>query len=288
MAKVSIILPTHNRGHVIPDAIRSVLEQTHRDFELLIVDDASDDDTQEKVQAFDDTRIQYHRVPRGGVSRARNFALERVAGDYVAFIDSDDLYLPRKLEAQVAFLEANPQVMVAYSPYVEVHRGKETFHSCRQKGQRVFLEMFKGSFVNVNSILVRREAAAAVGGFPEDFTTLEDFDFFLRLAEKYPFGFVEETSSVYRMSDRDEGGDIDRYLHYLEFVKGCRDRFEPLRKNPRAWRWKYGKVLFGLGKSYFRAGDYAEAERRIRESLANRWQPDAWLFYRKCKKKLKT
>lgn len=285
--RVSIILPAYNRGHVIATAIQSVLDQTFSHFELLVVDDGSTDDTAAVVNNFSDDRIKYIPVKHGGVSRARNHALKIMGGDYVAFIDSDDVYLPKKLEAQVSFLEAHPKFHVAYSPYIEKFKGNEKLHKCDNGNGNVFCKLFKNSFVNVNSILIRKDAAEAVGGFPENFTTLEDFDFFLRLADRFLWGFVDEVSSEYRMAERNQSHDTDNYLHYLEYVKSAPEKFETLKKNPAVYRWKYGKVLYGLGKSHMRAGRLEEAEKTIAEALKHRWQPDVLLTLYKCKKKLR-
>ncbi|HOY63299.1 MAG TPA: glycosyltransferase family A protein [bacterium] len=285
---VSIALPARNRESSIGEAIRSALGQTYPHFELIVVDDGSTDSTADVARSFSDERITVVRTESGGVSRARNVALGLMKGRYVAFLDSDDIYLPKKLESQVALLRSRPDIMCAYSPYIEIHKGVEKYHPCGMGEGDLFIKMFKGSFVNVNTILIRKECADAVGGFPDGFTTLEDYDYFLRLAERYTFGRVAETSSVYRMSERDEADDTSNYLHYLKYIDGCPERFEKLRRNMKAYNWKRGKVLYGLGKSHFRAGRMHEAEKTIREALKYRWQPDVAFFLIKHKRKLRS
>ncbi|MEM6374717.1 MAG: glycosyltransferase family 2 protein [Pseudomonadota bacterium] len=106
---VSVVLPTFNRAQILPAAMRSVLDQDYRDLELIVVDDASTEDIEAVVKAVDDPRVRYMRMPHnGGAAAARNFGLQDVRGQYIAFQDSDDLWLPGKLTRQVELLEAQP------------------------------------------------------------------------------------------------------------------------------------------------------------------------------------
>ena len=113
--QVSIILPTYNRERMLIDAINSVLSQTFSDFELIVVDDGSTDSTRQILETFDDVRIVKFFRSHEGRSSARNFGLGVSKGDYVTFLDSDDLYLPNKLQIQVEFLDRNNNFGMAYT-----------------------------------------------------------------------------------------------------------------------------------------------------------------------------
>jgi len=113
--KVSVILPTFNRAAYLPDAIESVLCQTFRDFELVIVDDGSTDNTRQIVQMYPDKRIRYRFKQNGGIASALNCGIKQSTGTYLARLDSDDVFLPEKLAYQVACLDANPDCGLVYT-----------------------------------------------------------------------------------------------------------------------------------------------------------------------------
>jgi len=126
---VSVILPTYNRAQILPDAMRSVLDQSYDDLELIVVDDASKEDIEAVVKAFDDPRCRYLRMPQnGGAAAARNYGLQHVRGKYIGFHDSDDLWLPGKLDRQVKLLDEQP-------PEVGVVTGLKILYG-RDKGFR--------------------------------------------------------------------------------------------------------------------------------------------------------
>ena len=119
MDKVSIIIPTYNRANVLPASIQSVLQQTDADFELLVIDDGSDDNTDTVVESMNDARIRYLKMPANkGVAAARNEGIRQAKYDYIAFQDSDDYWMPDKLEKQMTFMTQNPETGLLYCPYV--------------------------------------------------------------------------------------------------------------------------------------------------------------------------
>jgi len=122
MARVSVVIPTYNRLPRVKDAIDSVLKQTYRDFKLWVVDDGSTDGTGESLRVFGN-KVKYISQDNSGVSAARNLGLRVSRGKYVAFLDSDDLWEPRKLEIQVRWMEANPQFPLSYTDEVWIRRG---------------------------------------------------------------------------------------------------------------------------------------------------------------------
>lgn len=117
MSRFSVIMPTYNYGRYILDSIRSVQQQTVDDWELVIVDDGSDDDTEEKVAAVADSRIRYFTQPNQGVSAARNFGLKVARGDYIAFLDADDLMVPNRLADAARILDAHRDVDIVFANF---------------------------------------------------------------------------------------------------------------------------------------------------------------------------
>src|SRR5690625_1939783 len=126
MPLVSVIMPVHNAGSMLGPSVRSVLRQTHTDLELLITDDGSTDDSWEQIQAFaaDDDRVRPRRTPTSqGAARARNAAITRARGNFVAFLDSDDMWLPEKLERQVEFAQSTG-TLLTFTSYYKVEIGR--------------------------------------------------------------------------------------------------------------------------------------------------------------------
>ena len=173
---MSVITPTYNRAGLIARAIKSVLEQTYRCFELIVVDDASTDKTEHLVNSFHDPRIQYVRHKENmGAAAARNTGLALSQGDYVAFLDSDDEWLPAKLAHQLEiFRQATSDVGLVYSDFVLVYpSGREKLHRRVSKGITIGYP---------SRWLVKREVLQQVGGFDESMPAMQDTEISIRIA----------------------------------------------------------------------------------------------------------
>jgi len=201
MPKVSVVIPTYNRSGMVKEAISSVLVQTERDFEIIVVDDGSTDDTSSVVAAMEDGRISYFYKNNGGPASARNYGLSKGTGEYVAFLDHDDLWPPNYLEVMLSRLEKNTEFGAAYSPITAVYPdGGEVKSYKRPDGKSGWLavNLFKHGFVWTSATLIRREVLKNFY-FDESLkTSYEDGDFFLRLSMKTQFLFVEGVEAVRR------------------------------------------------------------------------------------------
>lgn len=194
---VSVIIPTHNRAGLLPRAARSVLDQTFRELELIIVDDASTDETGQVVAALDDPRVRYIRHDRNrGAPAARNTGIEAAHGNYIAFQDSDDEWLPEKLEKQMAVFKPGSEADVVYCSMLLERAGSTiTFPGPEitvVQGD-VLPQLLAGNFVGTPTLLVRRECLEKVGGFDTLLPRFQDWELVIRLAEAYRFRFVNET-----------------------------------------------------------------------------------------------
>lgn len=196
---VSVIIPTYNRRHILPDSISSVLNQSYRDFELIIVDDGSDDGTEEYIESIADDRVRYLKTDRNwGPAAARNLGARAAKGEYLAFHDSDDEWLPDKLEKQMALLtDEKAEVSMVYCEYSKYNGEdwlivppREIPYECKQGD--LFAYLLLQPLIGTPTIVVSREKFFLAGGFNEALQTYEDYEFTLRFAEKYKIGFVGE------------------------------------------------------------------------------------------------
>lgn len=197
---VSAIITTYNRRHFLDEAVRGVLAQTWRDFELLVVDNYSDYDVGAFVSAFGDPRIRVFRNANHGVIAVnRRFAIERAQGAYLAFCDDDDVWEPRKLELQVAMMEGDPRLGLVYVLYqcfddTGLLRPVYPKPKHRVRGSGTFPRLYMSSSIAHSGVMLRASVLAAVGLPNEDpvLTGLEDFDLWLRIAQRCAIDFVPD------------------------------------------------------------------------------------------------
>lgn len=194
--RVTVIMPAYNAAATIVAAMRSVLDQSHRDVRLIIVDDGSTDDTAALISACADPRLTVIRQPNAGVSVARNRGMAAAEGDALLFLDADDcLAAPSALLRLIETLEASPDVVASVGPYARTGPASDPPRAitCRPSASRCDVLprlLIQNLFANGGHILVRAEAARAAGGFRPALAYGEDWDFFIRVALRGPFAFV--------------------------------------------------------------------------------------------------
>ena len=187
--KISVVLPTYSRRHILPHAIASVLAQDEQDFELIIVDDCSLDDTQSYLKTLTDPRIRALKPPHNlGTAGARNFGLEAARADIVAFLDSDDLCLAQRLSAPLAVFAREPEVVATLSSCVRLNPNGS--HIARMPELTLPAAAFEWALisdlfgVDGTGITVRRQVALDIGGFCRKVRCLEDREFMIRMARR--------------------------------------------------------------------------------------------------------
>lgn len=195
---VSIIIPTYNRAALVQQAIASVLAQTYTDFECIVVDDGSLDDTKAALQPLiAGARIHYAHQPNAGLSAARNHGLRLARGAYISFLDDDDLYEPRKLARQVEYMKAHPDAMLVHCWFRKFSdqnpdlglRKTDWFQGWIYPQMLSYWRMLMAT----PCLMFRRELFDEVGVFDESLRYAEDFDMWRRIARKYPFHLVPES-----------------------------------------------------------------------------------------------
>jgi glycosyltransferase involved in cell wall biosynthesis len=199
---VTVLIPTYNRSRYVGHAIRSVLQQTFRDLELLVLDDGSTDDTEEVVRAIDDPRVRYVRCPHRGISATLNTGVRLARGRYVARLDSDDEWLPDSLARETAVLNEQLDVGLVYGRAQAMDAAGRPLPSTRGYALRYPADSFRSMLVDDStniSVLVRRECFDRVGLFDESLTAHEDWDMWLRVARHYRFAFVDAILARFRV-----------------------------------------------------------------------------------------
>ncbi len=200
---VSVIIPTFNRAAMLREALESVFAQEGAGagftMEVIVVDDASSDDTPAVVRAY--PRVQYIRLPTNrGLPAARNAGIKASTGKYLAFLDDDDLWFPRRLKIMVPVLEGHPEAALAYGQVIMKTPENESILPKPRYAPSgsVLGRLLMGNFVSVPAVLARREAVEKAGYFDEGLGSVEDYDLWIRLARDFHFLFVATPVAVYR------------------------------------------------------------------------------------------
>ena len=212
---VSVIIPTHNRGWIVKEAIDSVLKQDFHDYELIVVDDGSVDDTPAILNAYG-KKISVLRQPNQGVSAARNRGIEAASGRLIAFLDSDDLWLPRKLSTQVQFFNDHPQAVVTQTQERWIRNGVRV--NPKQRHHKFSGMIFERSLalclVSPSAVMIKKNLFSTVGVFDENLPACEDYDLWLRISCRYPVHLIDTPLIVKRGGHDDQlsrAAGLDKY-----------------------------------------------------------------------------
>jgi len=212
MPKISVVIPAYNAELTIRETIESVQKQTFSDFELIIINDGSTDGTLEVIESINDSRLKIFSYQNGGLSVARNRGVVHATGEFIAFLDADDLWTPDKLELQLVALEQYPEAGLAYS-WTYFMNEKE---NCLFPGSRscyegnVYKHLLIHNFIaNGSNPLIRREVIESVGGFDPELSHFADWDYWLRIAHNWSFVLIPKYQIYYRQSSRTMSSRVD-------------------------------------------------------------------------------
>jgi len=192
--QVSVIIPTFNRAQKVERALRSVLGQTFKPHEIIVVDDGSTDETAELInQRYKDT-VRYIYQSNNGVSQARNRGIRNARGNWVAFLDSDDEWLPGKLQMQVSLLQENPGFSFCHTDEIWIRCGKRVnpMHKHKKQGGWIYENCLPLCVISPSSVLIKKEIFTILGGFNESLPACEDYDYWLRYCSRFPVLFLEK------------------------------------------------------------------------------------------------
>ncbi len=223
MILITVIIPSFNRKNVLPRAIDSVLKQKGPSFELILIDDGSTDGTAEMLKKQYPS-VRYFFQKNQGPASARNLGIRYAQGEWIAFLDSDDEWMPGKLEAQLAFFSKNPGYLICQTEELWVRNGKRVnpMKKHQKYGGLIFEKCLPLCIVSPSAVILHRKLFDAVGLFDETLPACEDYDLWLRIASHYPIGLVKKPYLI------KYGGHPDQRSH--EFPAMDRFRIRSLAK----------------------------------------------------------
>ena len=272
MATVSVVTPTYNRARFLPDAVTSVLSQTFGDFELIIVDDGSDDNTRDVLAPFlADRRVRYVYQKNQGQSHARNLALKQATGDCIAFLDSDDVWAPDKLEKQLAVLQANPGVDIVHGDEATIdEQGKViSFENMKRYSGRITRYLLADNSVSITTALVRRRCFDEMGGFDTSVGVADDYELWLRFSARYCYQYEPGIVASYRvMADQISSDKRRRYAANERIIQQFLARYGEVL-SPGERRWGLARFYCRKARYFASAGERGKAVGAIAGALHN-------------------
>jgi GT2 family glycosyltransferase len=248
MPIISVVIPTYNAERTILNTVESVQKQTFSDIEILLINDGSTDQTLDLIQHISDQRLKIFSYENAGLPVTRNRGVSHAAGEFISFIDADDLWTPDKLELQLLALQQHPEAGVAYSWTSYFIDGQETsifpYDSISLNGN-VYSKILVNNFVASGSnILVRRKVVESLGGFEPTLRACEDWDFYIRLAAKWDFVVVPKHQILYRQSSNAMTSQVDimekEALRVVERAySAAPPEYHSLKRQSLAWVYAY-------------------------------------------------
>ena len=267
MPKVTVVITTYNSITYLPETLESVLRQTFTDFEVLLVDDGSTDSTVQWASELVDSRVKLITQENQGVCVARNTGIAHALGEYVAFLDSDDLWEPTKLEKQVRYFEDNPSLGLVHTWLALIdEQGNLTGRVLTSNAEGdVWEQLVQKNTVACSSTMVRRCCFEALGGFDSNLRVAEDWDMWIRMAERYQFGLIQEPLVRYRQRINSKSKNYPKRIQDLHRIIEKAFQFAPselLHLKSRSYghislciAWK---CLQGNEKDYKKANYFCE------------------------------
>ena len=194
MPLVSVIIPTHNRIQSVSDAIESVLDQSFQNFELIVVDDGSTDGTAKQLTANFQSKLTLLSVQNSGVSSARNIGAGKSQGEFLSFLDSDDIWHRDKLKTQVDFHQENPQFQISQTEEHWIRKGKRVnpMNKHKKPAGYIFPQSLHLCTVSPSSVMIKKSLFDQTGGFDEQLMACEDYDFWLRITSGHQVALIEQ------------------------------------------------------------------------------------------------
>jgi len=262
---VSVIIPTYNRAHLIGKAIESVLNQTYQDFEIIVVDDCSIDNTKDIARSFQDDRIIYVRHDRNrGGSGTRNTGIEKSRSDLIAFLDNDNMWFKNKLERQVEVLDSLPSDFGAIYCGAFLKKGdKETYFppdEFRPVEGNILGDLLERSFIDTSGMLIKREVFQVSGYFLEDLPRYQDWELCIRIAKHFKIKYLKEPLYYLSITDKSISTDIRAGITAYKKI------YEMHKEDLKTFGQKH-KFEYTIGQSECLSGDFSAGKIFLLKSI---------------------
>ena len=281
---MSVVIPTYNAAGTVKAAIESVLAQTYRDFEVVVIDDGSTDPTENVVREFG-PRVRYFKQRNQGVSSARNAGIAQSRGEYLAFLDSDDLWLPQKLAEEIPLLEADPRLGLVYCDWAVVS-GETVLQNSYLKdlpaaSGYVFDDLIQSGFILTSGVVVRRACLDDVGDFDKSLAIAQDYDLWLRISYKWRIQLVDQCLFTKRSLDGSLSSDLTKTAleRIALFQKTLRDLPGMTTRSRRLVRRQLALNYWDVGYDRFDGFSFQEARKSFLTSLMYDWTSVKSLAY---------
>lgn len=285
MPKISVIIPAYNCAQYISETVESVLAQTYQDYEIIIVDDGSTDNTKDVLSKYVEAypnKVIYIYQQNAGEGGARNRGLKESVRDYVAFLDSDDIWLPTKLEKQMALVDSlkGEDIVVFGDQYQFNDSGaillKSMFKILKPYNGFVYEKLLYENFLTTNMILTKRDFFNKVGYFKEGMKYCADFEMWLRLAKHYKFYYVEDLVAGYRIHSAQVSGNIHKMREYHLMV--VNEALNNLKANAILTNNVLSNQHYKYGYMFWDKNYYADARLDFRISLRHLFKLKTFLY----------
>ncbi len=295
---VSVIIPVRNGKDYLQEALDSVLQQSFTDLELLLINDGSTDDDYDRY-ALQDERIRVLHLTGTGVSRARNVGMAQSRGELIAFLDADDVWFPGKLQAQVRYFDAHPDVGVVFGKFIRwpalpgggfapasslMQDANLLVDADPERSGWLYTKLMNGVLVGMNTAVVRRSVYESIGGFNESMRQGEDYDFWLRasrICEMHSLNGsvalyrIHESSAMHQLSSENH---LARLLHAASLRWGYKGSGNDLL-NEKSLSQRIGQVEFDHAYSHFWKGDHSIARKSFWHAMRSRHRPMRCAIY---------
>jgi glycosyltransferase involved in cell wall biosynthesis len=271
MKKVSVVIPAYNKAKLTVKTVESVLAQTYNNIEIIVVDDGSTDNTRERLQPFG-SRILYSYKENGGACSARNVGIKLATGEYIAFIDCDDIYYPEKILKSVQLLEKNSDYGFVSTNVYFINEDDDKISEYARSNHNttgwIASKLMESNIIANSTVVARKSCFEEVGYFDEKIFIPADWDMWLRLAERYQAGYLEEKLSGYRITGSYTMSNME---------KGMKEMFYVLKKafkrnhvvSQKVKNICYANVYFGYGIRYLAICNFKESRNLFFKALKN-------------------
>lgn len=262
---VTIIMPVYNRPEYISDALSSIFAQNCKEYEVVVVDDGSNEDMKAVLGKYL-PRVRYFRKENGGAASARNYGIERAEGEYISFLDSDDMWPQNKLDMQLKFLKGNKEIGLVCSDFLyHGRKGRKTGAKAEWEKGNLFESLFCKSFIHTSTVVLRRSVLDKVGFFNEQYVCAEDYDLWLRIAKVSPIGrYRAPLATVRKHGLHLSSNKVALRTAAYEILS---KHYDPNSIPLHAYYKRMSDMEIYLGRAFTRLGDHKKAVSYFRRSV---------------------